>query len=356
MQGLAIYQFGIVTTLEATKYIDQANQLLQHGRYETGNFLFYSTEILLIAACQKLQIGYWPVVAVHLLLNAIATVCFYRLVKQFTGRSTVAFWFTLAFIGMFYYQLYTTYLFTESPYFSLLLIFFYGLMQVRKLTTLTVLGMVTGLAVLYFTRPVGLFVIPATFLFIVFRFYPTKSKLIISTAGVTGVGFFYLLLNKSLNSGGELNFLLPYLDERIICGVPTITTPHQISVPVEQDSVEGLFYIITHHWRLFATLSLKRLLAFFGVVRSWYSLPHNIFIAVYFYSMYVLIFIGSRRWNRERLPQLLFIGCLLFLTALTTAVSCDEWHNRFILALLPFLLLLSSLAFVSKPLKTVADA
>jgi hypothetical protein len=349
MQSILLYQFRIVTDFEATKYIEQANLLINNGSYSSNNFIFYSTEILLITACKKLQIGYWPVVAIQLLCNAISVFCFYKLTEKFTGKIRVAFWLTLLFIGMYYYHLYNVYLFTESLYFSFSIAFFYILMSIEKLSVRSLLVIAVGLSMLYFTRPVGIFFIPAAFLFLVFKFYPKKAVLIFSTAGLLLIVVFFFALNQSLNSGGELDFLLPYLDERIICGVPTISVPHKISMPVEKDSVQGLFYVITHHWRLFLALSVKRLLAFFGVLRSYYSLSHNLFIGAYFYSLYVLIFVGIRKWNKGKAPEICFILCLIFFTALTTALSCDEWHNRFILAILPFLLLLASLAF-AKPL------
>lgn len=340
--------------MEAAKYVAQADYFLAHGRYETGNYLFYSTQILLLAAVKQWHVGYWPAVAVQLFFNALSLVCFYRLVDKLTLRPRVAFWFTAALIGMFYYQFYNVYLFTESLYFSFSIIFFYRLLRTAKLSALSVGGILLGLAILYFTRPVGIFFIPATFVYLIFRFFPRQAKILLATAGVCFLGLFYFLLNKSLNSGGELDFLLPYLDERIICGVPTISSPHQITVPMEQDSIEGLFYIITHYWPLFLSLSAKRLLAFFGVVRSWYSLPHNIFIGVYFYSMYALALLGIRKWNRSLRPAVLFCLCLVLLTALTAALSCDEWHNRFILSVLPFLLLLASLIFAPAKSKTSA--
>lgn len=349
VQSIIFYQFGIVTGYEAKKYIYQADYFLQHGHYETGNYLFYSTEILLIALCKKIQAGYLPLVAIQLLFNAVATFCFYRIVMQFTLRGQVALGFTAALLCMYYYQLYNVHLFTESLYFSFSVIFFYGLMRARKLSVLALLLILSGLAILYFTRPVGLFFIPATFLFLVLKFYPRRAFFVLSTAGVALLLLFYLALNTSLNSGGELDFLLPYLDERIICGVPTIAEPHKINLPVEKDSIEGLFYVITHNWQLFVSLSVKRLLAFFGVVRSYYSTGHNIFIGIYFYTMYLLIISGIRKWHSFQKPQVVFILCLLFFTALTTALSCDEWHNRFIFAILPFLLLLASLHF-SKPI------
>ncbi|RZK10251.1 MAG: hypothetical protein EOO46_11330 [Flavobacterium sp.] len=354
-QLLLLWQYGIVTGFEANKYIEQADYFLENGHYATGNFLFYSTEILLIAACKKFGIGYWPVIGVQFLFNAISVYCFYYLALKFTNRAKVAFWFTVAFLCMYYYHLYNVHLFTESLYFSFSIIIFYGLNKLNRLSIISLIAVLTGLVILYLTRPVGLFFIVASFLFLVLKFFPKRAVLLFLTAGIFITLGFIFLLNRSLNSGGELDFLLPYLDERIICGVPTINTPHKLDVPIDADSVQGLFYIITNHWELFFKLSVKRLLAFFGVLRSYYSLPHNIFIGIYFYSIYIFSIMGSRSWSSRNRPQVVFIMSMVFLTALTTALSCDEWHNRFILAIVPFLLLLASLFFAEPASKKASD-
>jgi hypothetical protein len=157
----------------------------------------------------------------------------------------------------------------------------------------------------------------------------------------------YSLLNFALNSGGEFDFLLPYLDERIICGVPTVLGQHNIQIPVEKNSVQGLLYIITHYPSLFFSLAAKRLLTFFGVMRSYFSLGHNIFIAIYFYATYLLMIIGFPRMLRRSLEKAIFLFANIFFMVVTVMLSCDEWHNRFILAVLPFFLLLANGALLT---------
>ena len=173
--------------------------------------------------------------------------------------------------------------------------------------------------------------------------------MLLSVLFIAGALLLYGLLNFALNSGGEFDFLLPYLDERIICGVPTIQHQHVIYVPVEKNSVQGLFYIITHHSSLFFRLATRRLMAFFGVVRPFFSLSHNLFIAAYFYSTYVFVIAGFKKMVSFFLPQAAYFLTVIFFMVVTVMLSCDEWHNRFILGVLPFFLLLASGALIVKP-------
>lgn len=344
--------FGIVTKFEAHKYIEEADYLLREGQYSTPNFRFYSVQILLLAACQKLGAGYWVPVAVQLFFNAASTACFYKLVLRFTGQKPVAFFFTLAFLGMFYYQLYNVHLFTESLYFSFSLLFFYRLCSFSRVGPLLFVEVLLWLLLLYFTRPVGIYFLPAAFLFLTLKFFRQRASLILATAGFVLICVFVLLLNRSMGAGGEFDFLLPYTEGQVICGVPS--SHHELAVPANKNSVQGLAHLITHYPGVFFPLFAKRLLAFFGVVRSYYSLPHNVFIAVYFGSLYVLSFAGVKKHFRRWKPEVYFALALIFFTALTSGLSCDEWHNRFLYAVFPFLMLLGSLAFatVKEPVST----
>lgn len=341
MQIFFYKQYGIVTDFEAVKYINEANHFLATGKYSSGNFLFYSTQIMLIVFCIKLKIGFLFIVLFQMLLNALSLFCFYKLVKLISKNHLLSFISTFYFLLFYYYHLYNTYLFTESLFFSFSVIYTYFLFTRDKLDFKNGLIILLFLSLLYFTRPTGIFFIPATYLFLIIKFFPKKAfTVILISAGFAIAGLFFLF-NYSLGSGGEFDFLLPYLDERIICGVPTILQAHNISIPVEKNSIQGLFFIITHHFDLFWSLSIKRLSAFFGVSRTYYSLFHNIFASVYFYLIYLAILFGIRNLFKKNKAEVWFLITNIALMAITVMLSCDEWSNRFILSELPFLLLLA---------------
>ncbi|MGZ3853173.1 MAG: hypothetical protein ACXVBX_10320 [Flavisolibacter sp.] len=348
LQFVFLNRFGIVTGFESEKYITEAHALLQTGHYKSGNFLFYSTEILLIAFSYVTHTFPWLVVAVQMLANGISVYLFYKLSFYITKDRLKSFLATAFFLSQYYYHLYNVHLFTESLYFSFGIIYTWLLFSVNKLSVKNIVLLVLGLVVLYFTRPTGLFFIPSTIFFIVFKFYRRNAKLILSGLFVMALGLLYFLLNFALNSGGEFDFLLPYLDERVICGVATISGRHSLHVPVEKNSVEGLFYIITHYPGLFFSLAGRRLLTFFGVVRPFFSIVHNIFVAAYFYTAYILAAVGFKKMVSTFLPQTIYLLSNIFFVTITVMLSCDEWHNRFILAVLPFFLLLASGALINK--------
>ena len=83
VQSLFIWRYGIVTGLEASKYIDEANHFLQIGNFSTNNHYLYSTQILLIAAVIKLHLSYTVIVIIQIILNLAATLMFFKLATSF---------------------------------------------------------------------------------------------------------------------------------------------------------------------------------------------------------------------------------------------------------------------------------
>lgn len=345
MQIFFIYQSGIVTDLEATKYINEAHHFITTGKYTTNNYLFYSVQILLIALCLKLHIGFWFVVLIQIIFNGISVICFYKIVDRISKNKWLPFFGTLYFLLLFYYHLFNTFLFTESLFFSLSIIYTYVLFSIKELEFKSIILILVFLGLLYFTRPTGIFFIPATYLYLVIRFFPKKAFLIIALSSIAGVVGLFFLLNYSLGSGGELDFLLPYTNEMVICGVSTLPQPHQFSVPVEKNSIQGLIYIITHNFGLFARLALQRLIKFFGVYRSFYSVFHNAAIVGYFFIIYATIIFYFKNAFKAYKAESVFLLVNIFLMSLTVMLSCDEWGNRFILSVVPLFLLLAAICF-----------
>ncbi len=352
-QLLFFLKFGIETGFESKTYLSIAKQLISTGHYPSGNFLFYSVQIWLDAFSIKYSLGFGYIVALQLLLNGLSVIFFYKLILQTTDRSNIAFSFTLFFLSMFYYHLYNVYLFTESIYFSLTILFTYFLFSISSLSFKNIFLLILFIMLLSITRPTGIFFFPAAFLFLIFKFFGKKAWRITIISLTLCALAFYFLLNYALGSGGALNFLLPYLDDRVICGVPTITQPHNIQIPGNPNSIQGLWYIITNYTGLFLSLAAKRLIAFFGMYRPYYSVFHNTYIIISFFAVYLLILLSIKKLFSQLLPLTLYCLVMIILFTITVILSCDEWHNRFIFGLWPLFLLMASAFFKQKTMKQI---
>ncbi|OLY92160.1 hypothetical protein SAMN05444008_10643 [Cnuella takakiae] len=345
--NLALFlQKGIVTGYEAEKYITNADHLLQTGHLANGQFRYYYTEILLISIAK--QTGTFPYlpVLVQLSLNAFATLCFYRLLYQ-SHRNWIAAAGTAALIAMVYYQEYNFYLFTESIYFSGLIIYLHGLQQAVCRQRLWIALLPLMLVLMIFTRPVGIFLVPATVAFLLLQPNTHILKIWKWLCCSIAIAAFTLMVNTIMNAGGGFNFLMPFSSGQILCGVSNTAPAFILPNNINPNSLQGIGHMIVQQPRFFIQIAVERFLSFWGLIRSFYAPAHNLFIAVYFYSLYLLSVLGIRRWCSSDHSLLGFIVTLLLLTSFAATLSCDDWHNRFILPLLPMIIILAS--FVARP-------
>jgi hypothetical protein len=337
MQGFLFYQHGIFTGLEAAKYITEANNLLDHGNVSSPNFWLYSVQIFLIAAANKLHTGYISVVIVQLLFNGLATYSLYRLCLRFSNRPT-AFLCLLLFIFNYPFQTFNTFLYTESLFYSFTILLSCYLLQLTRLMAGSLIKLVLFLLLICFTRPSGLLLVPCVFLYLFSRFFHSFSFLLKTGITIAITFIFVFLLNITLGSGGELDFLLPFREEHIICGVPTLTNPG--TTPAGANSVWGIFSYVIAHPGQFARLAWLRTIAFFGLFRSYYSIGHNLYLGLYFFPVYLMVILSLRNWWNKGRSLLIYFLSLIGVTWGTVLLTCDDWHNRFFLMITPLLYIL----------------
>jgi hypothetical protein len=340
VQSLLLSRYGIVTEFEASKYIAEADNLLNHGTVSSSNFWLYSTQIFLIAIAQKLHAGFIAAVIVQFFFNALATRALFRFASSVSNRATALFT-GLLFVFTIPLQTVNCSLQTESLFFSFTILFSCYLLRLQQLTPKRFVLIFLLLVVICFTRPTGLLWVPCAFLYLFFRFFKALPLLIkLGITAVASIGFLFFL-NMALGSGGELDFMLPFRDESIICGVPTRSYPANIKTSSDPNSIFGLIYYVTHNFDQFIRLAGLRSKAFLGLTRTYYSSGHNIYLILYFYPLYFLAVFSIRRWFKTNSHLLLYCFSLIFLTWSTVILTCDDWHNRFFLSIVPYIYILS---------------
>ncbi len=338
VHGVFIYNQGIISVGEAEKYISEAKTLLATGTLSATNYWFYFTQIFLLAIAFKWGLGFTFVLIVQLIFSAWATYAFFRLAAALFSIQT-AFIGTLLFLLNYPFQEWSIYLQTESLFHSFTIIFTAYLLRISKLNLRHYITIALSVFLICITRPTGLFFVPAIILYLFFAFFKTiNTRLKIGIVAVAGIAFLWLM-NAVIGSKGEWDFMLPYLDERIICGVPTLDHNVAIKTIPEGDSIYGLFYYIVHNFEQFSRMAFLRSKAFFGLLRPYYSTSHNIFLAAFFFPLYVAALLSFKWWVKNNGYRLLYFSMLLAMTWGTTLLSCDDWHNRWFLSISPWLIL-----------------
>ena len=338
LQAFIFYNYGIVTVNEARKYIEQADLLIQTGSVSSPNMWMYSVQIFLIAAAKQLTTGYISVVLVQLFFNALATYSLYRLFEKLSNKTT-AFAGILLFIFNYPFHTFNTFLYTESLFFSFTILLSCYILQLEKLSVSSFVKIFLFLLLICFTRPSGLLFVPCVSVYLFFRFFKSYPLLLKIPAAATASVLLLFILNTALGSGGELDFLLPFREEHIICGVPTITNSARETS--NNNSVWGILLYVFDHPGQFARLAWLRTETFFGLYRPYYSTGHNIYLVVYFFSLYLMLLISLREWIIKNKWLLLYCMTTIFITWGTAILTCDDWHNRFFLTVAPYIHILS---------------
>lgn len=345
VQAALLYTNGIVTNGEAEQYIYQAQYLIDHGRVSTGHYWLYFTEIILIATSLKLKTGFVLVVVVQLLLNLTATIKLFSLSKSIFKNNIPRYLLIIFFLVNVPYQEYNSFLYTESCFYSLVIIYTCLLLELKNLQVNKIFILFLFLIVLCITRPTGLLFLPATIFYLTINFYREFKRGGISLAVVSTIIIFIFVLNIYLKTGGSLQIMIPFQQQMVICGVPTISEP---PLAPADNSMMRLWNFILTDTTVFFKLTKLKTTSFFGFTRDFYSPRHNIFLVSFYYPWYLLSAIGVAKHLQTRFSTLACILSLIFLFWLTTIFSCDDWHNRFAITITPFLFLLGLLAFEKK--------
>ena len=342
INGLLLWQKGIGTTGEAGKYIRQSYILVQSGHLETPNLLLYSVEIVLLAGCIKLHISQGWVVVLQLLANGAATFFFFSTIAKVLKSRATALVVTILLLLAIPYQQLNISLQTESLFQSFTLVFICLLIRQTSVSPGSIIIVLLAMPILALTRPTGLLYWPAAICWLL-------TVALAGTSPAWKVGLvlfstllFLLVLDMALGSGGELDFMLPFREEHIICGCPTLDHPRSIPIHGSGNSVYSLFYYITHDFSRFIRLAWLKTLSFWEVRRNYYSHRHNIYLVAYFCPVTLGAMLSFPYWKRHASLTARYLLIPILLTWGTVILTCDDWNNRFFLGIFPFVLFLAA--------------
>ncbi len=324
---------GIYTKEEAIKYIGEAGYFQQYLHFSEPKYLFYSSYIFLHVLSHAIGAGIVGVYILQLIVNAIATLCFHSLVVNLTAKKTIAFLATLLLVLCIPYQKWTVYLFTESIFFSLLIIYFYILFQKREESSTRIILAAILLLLIILARPTGILIIPPTLLLIARYLYKHKHFIPLTIACVAGVLAFVVITNLAMQGQGEFDFLKPFREEHIICGYPQKTSTGNTNTSA--NTLQGLMIYIFQNPRQFGVLAIERIIAFFGMIRPYFSARHNLFLGAFFYPIYLFALAGIPTMYRVSKRFAFFSAMVISVFMISVMVTCDDWHNRFIMPVMP---------------------
>jgi len=349
VQAMLWYTNKIGITNEAEKYISQAGYLQQQGAFNAAKYIFYIIPILVIFVCIKLHIALASVVVTQLVVNALATVTFYKIAAALFAKPGQTMCATVLFITFIPLQYWNSFLYTESFFYSFCIFYMYAFIVLPAHKTSTHIIRFIIVTALFFTRPLGILFVPVTaFYYLSQSRLPRYIKwLVIAGAGIA----VYFLVNFLYTGGGDMDILIPQKEGFIVCYGYAMPQPG-LQVITTGNPLNNLGYFILHNPLYFVKLAFFRLVSFFTLSRAYYSALHNLYLVAnmaLLYGFSLLSVIKSALVKTPAFKNILLP--LLFIFCAGVMLQCDDYNSRFSMPLFPWLMLLATNGIFMLPKK-----
>lgn len=152
---------------------------------------------------------------------------------------------------------------------------------------------------------------------------------------LTGMIF---LANRIFTGGEDMNLMLPFIEEQIICFIPGFPGGNPSLDLIHTGSpLSQLLYYILHNPGHFLRLSTLKILNFFVLSRPYYSILHNAYLLSLMIPVYLLAITGvTELWKRTGVYKF-YLFPLLIAYPIGATLQCNDAHSRFSMAVMPYL-------------------
>jgi len=333
-QLLMYYNSKIVTISEAEKYINAAYEMNNYGRFPV-HYISYSSYVVFLAILFKLGLNYFGVYLVQLGLNLLATIAFFKIVKTITNHQLTAYIAVTMYILFYQLQHWNTHLFTESFMVSILMIFWYYILHINLKKAAGKISLTILVIVFLFSRPTAILFLPGILIYWILRNKTLlkeaiQLKWIILSAFVLLILFICFIHFEKRVLFSDLFISLQ--EGQTICGT-NYFQEHFVSMEQNNAFLQNLI--------VFCKVSCKKLLLFYGFIRPFYSMSHNLMLMAY-YPVYPLAIIGIVKSKINKEHQYMMLTFILLINLLLI-ITCDSWEGRFIVPILPFIIVFAAI-------------
>lgn len=349
--SLAFYykSFGLITTLEAGKYIREAHSFLNDGTFSAPRYWFYCVTIMIIALALKTGIGLTGAFIIQFIINLYAYLLFYKALKKLLVNPLSALFATIYLMLFWPYQSWIVSLYTEPVYFSMILFLVSVLILYKPNNLKNILLILAALVLVIISRPLGLLFTAGTYLYF-FINANKKWKIIIACGSVVLIICGAYAVNLIFSTINDWTITEAFERQNIICDEHSIPAVN-LNLSTNGSPIYKLWFYITHNFSHFIHFAGIKLRYFFLMKRDYFSTAHNYFLLANVIPVYVLAIAGLFR-SRISKGIMAFIITTIFLYTIIIILQCDDYHNRFILSIYPLFVILAALGFESFFLKT----
>ncbi|UEG49013.1 hypothetical protein LK994_10230 [Ferruginibacter lapsinanis] len=343
-QAIWIAVFGFDFQGESDKYITEARLFIINHGFTQQRYIFYSTTILIIVCSNLIKMGVYGAVAIIMLINLCSYLYFFKAIKSFYVEKYPAYLLLIFLLFFWPYQRWSITLYTEGIFYSLVLVLFALLIRYRDLSARFLLALSAVMTLLVLTRPMGVLFIVPVLMFIYFHLVG-RQKVIFLIGLIVGLVLINQVAQVVFTTTRDWSMVQALQSDIIIADKEVIPVNKNIVITQNPNQLYQLVFYITHNFSHFIMLALKRLQAFFFLVRSYYSTAHNVFLLAPVALVYLLIISRVNKIKKAINKSLLvFVVLSVVFFAVAVALQFDDYHNRFFLTLMPCITVLASAA------------
>lgn len=332
---------GVRTSVDSALYINDAYRILE-GDLPVERNLWYAGYSFFIAVVFICKGSLQSVMIVQIFFSGIAACCMYFMTLKISTQKSAAWLSVFLYVGWIKIHEWNSFIYTESLFTSMSVISITLLIHCKKYWQYTLVA-----ALLLFT----FFIRPAGFAFMVglcfyFYFIARATWPLSKTIRICIVAFFcfscVFLLNEMLE---HYKLIESYAQVEIIYPKITlgISKPSNLVIPdVNEPPLIRLVIFMYHNPLYFLELCALKLLLFLGNVKPYYSIIHNTIIIFILYPLYYFAIKGFKIISEGNEAKLFIFGYVLAQT-LSIALTTENWDGRFLIPILPFIFILSSM-------------
>jgi hypothetical protein len=347
IQVVLYLRYGVREMGDTEGYISYAQNIAKRFYFEQNHQLKYVGYPLFMAGLFKLGLGLKGVVITQILISGAATLALYQTTKQLANNLVAPVLSTLLFIGWYEVQMYNGFILTESLYISLFIFAFYLLVRAKNhiRQSLWALPVILYICIV---RPNGFIALVAYFGYLFTITYASiqntnlKGALIL-TFILAPILVVIIVDQYLLTSFGAI--LDPYEKGHLIFMYEDLVVPSDgpiLMPPADASPLAKILYFVQHNTAYFIRMAGLRFLLFWGNVKPFYSLLHNLIIVVVLYPLYFFT-VRAIAMNRIAVSLSVFVVLLLLQQCFITTMTSEDWNGRFLMSLIAFVFMFGSI-------------
>lgn len=330
-----LFFYGIYTQEEAQVYIGIANKIAVGDYSHSIHYWLYAGYIAPLTLISWLGLPVQMMYGVQLITGFVAMICFVKILYATGVRKAAILAGGLLFASSPLFHSWNSHLYTDGFWGNVVVILIFLIQRNSRSTRLQFLFLFAMLIVGCFIRPVGFLMVLVAILHLSFIHAAKFRWLMLSGLFI----IFSLFVGYALKHG--TNFFYPNhnLDLNIVCGLPSDLKKienhpyeHGMSIPS---------YFLSNP-ELAIRLIVNRLAKSLWMTRPYFSASHNLMVGFACFIYYLFAIPGIIYVLVKKLRNWYYIISGMVIWLIPNIVFCADWHNRFMVPFIPFLLIMAT--------------